>query len=163
MSVARAPSASDAASRAGLRGLWSSLSGSWAAGASALSAAAPWGAWAADFAWAAASSALLLALPLVVEIQREATVRWRAGARRTARALSHARQATRRDATRRDARRLPPPPAASQVRVLQHQREIETAQLQEQARAQAGGLLQQAQALGNLIAGPAPQPPTHAG
>ena len=81
-------------------------------------------------------------------------------ARTLARAPSHP---TRRDATRRDARRLPPPPAASQVRVLQHQREIETAQLQEQARAQAGGLLQQAQALGNLIAGPAPQPPTHAG
>ena len=72
---ARAPSAADSASRAGLRGVWASISGSFAAGASVLSAAAPWGAWAVDFAWAVGSSALLLALPIVVEIQREATVR----------------------------------------------------------------------------------------
>lgn len=96
--------------------LWRGLATTAGSASALLASAAPWGSWAVDVGWAVASSALLLALPIVIEVQREAT-----------------------------------------VRIMQHQRELETTQLQEQARAQAGGLLQQAQALGTLIAGP-PKP-----
>lgn len=74
--------------------------------------------WAADASWAIATTALLLAIPIVVEIQRETT-----------------------------------------VRVMQHQREVETQQIQEQARQAQGGILQQAQAFGALLTGTAPGGP----
>lgn len=78
-SAARAPSKEDAASRAGLRGALGgvlSALGALAAGASGVVLrAAPYASWAVDASWMLASSAVLLALPIVIEIQREATVR----------------------------------------------------------------------------------------
>ena len=59
----------------GLAGLWRGLSSAAGSAAALLASAAPWGVWAIDVGWAVASSALLLALPIVVEVQREATVR----------------------------------------------------------------------------------------
>ncbi len=65
-----------------------------------------------DYAWFAGTAALLLALPVLVEVQRETT-----------------------------------------VLLMQKQREAEVAQIQEQARLQQGGFVEQMKGLGQMVAG----------
>lgn len=67
-----------------------------------------------DYAWFAGSTALLLAIPVLIEIQRETT-----------------------------------------VMVMQRQREAEIAQIQEQAKMQHGGFVEQMKGLGALVSGSA--------
>ncbi len=75
-----------------------------------------------DYAWFFGTTALLLGLPIVVEVQREAT-----------------------------------------VLVMQKQRELELSQIQEQARLQQGGMVEQLKGLGQMIGGGAGAAPAEAG
>lgn len=76
MALRQVPSA-PAASRqsGGLSAILSKVADLPSMAASAIAKATPYAAWLGDLGWAVASSAVLLAIPIVVEIQRETTVR----------------------------------------------------------------------------------------